>query len=254
MLTLVFHLPELARYLLLLCRTSGVLMVAPLVGSERLPSRVKLALAATTALVLAPAAGPVPEADGAGYMALQAAGEVVVGLTIGFAARMVFAAVQIAGEMADTQAAFGFAGVVSPDAGERTSVIGQLQMAVAWLVFLAANGHHIVLEGLAASLSAVPLGTGVGFSAPVLTRAAAGLIASGVCMAAPVVGAVMLADFGLGLLGRAAPQMNLLAVGFPIKLAVGLVTALFALPLLVAAEHDLLRTMADIIGGVIAAR
>ncbi len=237
---LSLELPALEPFLLLVCRAAGAFMVAPLVGSERLPGRVKLALAATVSVVLAPVAVMAAGRPGVVEIALAAGGELLVGLAMGFGARLVFTAIQIAGEMADMQSAFGFAGIVSPETGDRTSVIGQLQMAMAWLIFLGANGHHIVLEALAASAVAVPLGASPQLAGPVLARAAVALVAAGVRMSAPVVGAVLLADFGLGLLTRAAPQMNLLAIGFPVKLAVGLGATLLALPLLIQAQRGLL--------------
>ncbi|UCC69587.1 MAG: flagellar biosynthetic protein FliR [Armatimonadota bacterium] len=250
MLRLTIDLPQIAGHLLLLCRVGGVTAVAPLVGSERVPARLKAALAVMVALVLAPTVDRAPEGGTALEMGLAAAGELVLGLGLGFGARLIFAAVQMAGELADMQSAFGFAGVVSPQTGERTSVIGQLQISVAWLVFLAADGHHAVLRGLGASVVAVPLGTGSALCGPALTQVVGSLIATSVRIAAPIVGAVILADFALGLLTRAAPQMNLLAIGFPVKLAVGLGATLLALPLLVSAERGLVAMMEGIVTAV----
>lgn len=240
--------------LLLFCRVTGVMALAPLMGSERVPGRLKAALAVMVAAVLAPAAGPPgggPDLAGPITVGLAAAGELLIGLAIGFAAKLVFAAVTMAGELADIQAGFGFAGVVSPQSGEQVSVIGQLQMIVSWLIFLGANGHHLVLQGLAASLTAVPLGSGPGLCAPALTHATAGLIAAALRIAAPVVASVLLADLALGLLTRAAPQMNLLAIGFPVKVAVGLWVAMLALPVLGAAERGLLSVMQGVLISVL---
>jgi len=252
-MSISIDLSQLTTFLLLACRVAGVTAVAPLLGSQRVPMRVKAALALAISAVLTPSAGPARECDSIVEMALAAVGEVALGAAIGFAAKLLFAAVQMAGEMADMQSAFGFAGVVSPQTGERVSVIGQLQMSVAWLIFLGADGHHVVLHGLCSSLTAAPLGSGAGLCAPALTHATAGLLATAVRIAAPIVAAVMLADFGLGLLTRAAPQMNLLAIGFPIKLAVGLGATLVALPLLIGAERALLSMTEGIIRGVLLA-
>jgi flagellar biosynthetic protein FliR len=253
MLTLSFDQAQLLRFLLLFCRVGGVMIQAPLIGSERIPARMKAGLALMIAVVLTPVAQSATMQETALAIALAAAGELMVGLAIGFAAKLIFAAVTVAGEMADLQAGFGFAGLVSPQTGEHTSVIGQLQMSVAWLIFLGANGHHTVLDGLGGSLAMLPLGAAPEPCAAALTKAAAALIATGLRMAAPVVAAVMLSDLALGLLTRAAPQMNLLAVGFPIKLAVGLWATLLALPLLASAERGLLWTMEGIIRSVLAA-
>ncbi len=257
MVTLAIDMGQMAGFLLLLCRVGGVLATAPLVGSKRIPMRLKAALAVAVSLVLAPIAGRAPECESAVAMGLAAGGEVMLGAAMGFGARLIFAAIQMAGEMADMQSAFGFAGVVSPQTGERMAVIGQLQMSVAWLIFLAGDGHHGVLRGLGASLTAVPLGAvearlaGPGLCGLSLTQAVGALIATSVRIAAPIVGAVLLADLALGLLTRAAPQMNLLAIGFPIKLMVGLVATLLALPLLASAERELIVVMEEIMGGVL---
>ena len=229
------------------------MIAAPLIGSARVPARLKAGLALAISLVLAPVAGQSTSPSGALALALAAGGELLLGLAMGFGASLIFSAIQMAGEMADMQSAFGFAGIVSPQTGERNSVIGQLQMSVAWLVFLAADGHHLVLQGIGASLAAVPLGAPPGFSAPVLTQAVSGLLATSVRIAAPIIGAVILTDFALGMLTRAAPQMNLLAIGFPIKLAVGLLAALLSLPLLASAQHGLILTLAGIIRGLLSA-
>lgn len=253
MLTLSLDTSQIARFLLLVCRVGGVMIAAPLIGSERVPARVKAALALMVSVVLAPVAGRPPALGGGLELGLAAGGEVMVGLAIGFAAKLIFAAVNMAGELADLQSAFGFAGIVSPQTQEHASVIGQLQMSLAWLIFLGANGHHVVLHGLAASLTAVPLGAEAGLCGPALTDATAGLIAAAVRMAAPVVAAVLLADLALGLLTRAAPQMNLLAIGFPIKLAVGLVATMLALPLFASAARGLLWTSEAILRAVLSA-
>jgi len=135
-------LSQLIVFLLVFCRVGGVLALAPVIGSQRVPVRIKAALALAISLALAPCAGPAPACRDAITIALAAGGEVALGLAIGFGARLIFSAIQIAGEMADAQSAFGFAGIVAPDTGERNSVIGQLQTAVASLIFLAADGHH----------------------------------------------------------------------------------------------------------------
>ena len=253
MLDITIDLTNITLFLLLFCRVGGTMIAAPLIGSARIPARLKAGLALTISLVLAPVAGDSAAPTGAVALALSAASEIILGLAMGFGASLIFAAVQMAGEMADMQAAFGFAGVVSPQTGERNSVIGQLQVSVAWLIFLGANGHHVVLRGIGGSLAAVPLGRPTGFSAPALTQAFAGLLATSICIAAPIMAAVILTDFSLGMLTRAAPQMNLLAIGFPIKLAVGLAAALLSLPLLASDEYGLISTLDGIVRSIIAA-
>jgi flagellar biosynthetic protein FliR len=245
---------RLVTFLLVFCRVGGVFIAAPLVGSQRLPARLKAALALTISIILAPVATAGPPCADTASMVIAIGRELLLGLALGFGASLIFATIQMAGELADLQSAFGFAGMVSPQTGERSSVIGQLQMSIAWLIFLAADGHYVILQGLGASLAAVPLGAAHGFAAPVLTQALGGLLATSVRIAAPIVAATMLADLALGLLTRAAPQMNLLAIGFPVKLVVGVGATLLSLPLLASAQRGLISVMETIIRGVLAAR
>jgi flagellar biosynthetic protein FliR len=252
-ITFALDLSRLAAFLLLFCRVGGVLVAAPLVGSQRVPARLRAALALAISVVLAPTAGSAPPCEDTTTLALAIGRELLIGLAIGFGANLIFAAIQMAGELADLQSAFGFAGMVSPQTGERSSVIGQLQMSIAWLIFLAADGHQVLLQGLGASLVTAPLGSGPGFAGPALTAAVAGLLVTSVRIAAPIVAATMLADLALGLLTRAAPQMNLLAIGFPIKLVVGVGATLLSLPILVSAQRGLISSMETIMRGVLAA-
>lgn len=246
MITITVEVDSVVRLLLVACRITGALLLAPLVGSERLPARVKIVFALALSLLISPTL-PRPELHPGAWLAAAAMGELALGLGLGFAARLVFAAVQMAGEMADAQAAFAFAGVVAPETGERVSVIGQLQMAVAWLIFLGCRGDHMLIRGLADSLRAVPLGAGLPLTSSGLSAAVSALLVAAFQLAAPVVGACMLADLLLGLLTRAAPQMNLPAVGFPIKLAAGLMAAFLGLPLFGHQVRSLVSLMARIL-------
>ncbi len=253
-ITFTLEPAKLTAFLLVFCRVGGVFIAAPLVGSQRLPARLKAALALTISIILAPIATSGPSCSDSASMLIAIGRELLLGLALGFGASLIFATIQMAGELADLQSAFGFAGLVSPQTGERSSVIGQLQMSIAWLIFLGADGHYVILEGLGASLNAVPLGAAHGFAAPVLTQSLAGLLATSIRIAAPIVAATMLADLALGLLTRAAPQMNLLAIGFPIKLVVGVGATLLSLPLLASTQRGLISVMETIIRGVLAAR
>jgi flagellar biosynthesis protein FliR len=252
-MTFTFDLSQLTTFVLLLSRISGVFITAPMVGSERVPARIRLMLGLLVAVAMGALVTKPPVFTNNLELALAIGGEVMLGLALGFGARLIFIVVQMAGELADGQAGFGFAGMVSPDTNERISVIGQLQMALTWLIFLAANGHHLVLEGMAASLAVVPLGHGPGTLAIPLTQAVAGMLVAALRLAAPVIGAVLVSDIALGLLTRAAPQMNLFAIGFPIKLMTALWVTMLSLPLLRGAEHSLVGVTDDVLRSILAA-
>jgi flagellar biosynthetic protein FliR len=156
-------------------------------------------------------------------------------------ANLLFAAVSIAGEMADLQSGLAFASLVDPANEERTAIIGQIQMMIAWLVFLAVNGHHVLLRGMSQSFTLLPLG------AAALPPSPAGMLSlvsrtfvTAIQIGAPVLGSVLVADIALGLLSRAMPQANLLAVGFPIKMLAAFAIITLSLPVLVSADRNLI--------------
>jgi len=180
--------------------------------------------------------------------------EVVVGLLIGYTANLIFAVVQVAGELQDTQAGYGFAGVVDPNVSQQSAILGQFQMVLMWLIFLTLNGHHLLLRGLAESFTIIPL-DGFSFHEAMtwhffsLSRE---LVLLGVRIGAPVLGAVLLTDIGLGLLQRTAPQLNLMAVGFQVKMMAALAILALALPFTLACFRDLIPYMGRQIYDVLA--
>ena len=142
-----------------------------------------------------------------------------MGLGIGFVANLIFAAVAMAGEMADLQTGLALAALVDPSSEERTAIIGQFQLLMAWLVFFLCNGHQVLLRGLAQSLVILPLGEAALPPGPPVGPLA--LISRTFVVAlqigAPVLGSVLVTDIALGLLARSVPQMNLLVIGLPIE-------------------------------------
>lgn len=233
--------------LLVFVRVLGIFTAAPVLGHVRVPAQVKVGIAAMITLVVTPlVAAPAPEtATHILLFAVAVMKEAAVGLTLGFVAMMAFVAIQLAGEASDMQIGFGLANVADPLLGTRTSLLGQFQYTVATLLFLVLNGHHFLVAALVKSFSLVPVGaleyhpdmTGS------ILKILAGLFMLGLSIGAPVMLAVFLTDLALGLLGRTVPQMNLLLVGFPVKIAVGVSMLLVSLPFFVTACRGLFDSM-----------
>jgi len=250
----IAQLDRLEVWLLVFARVAGIVVAGPVLGSQRVPVTVKLGLSAVLAAVLVPLVGEVPALVDVPAFILGAVRELLVGLTLGFVANLLFAAVSMAGEMADLQSGFAFAALVDPSSEERTSIISQFQMMTAWLVFFAANGHHVLLGGLCQSMSVVPLGAAAlpaGMPSGMLTLAARTFVVA-LQIGAPVLGSVLVADLAMGMLARTVPQMNLLVVGFPIKMAFAFLVLMLSLPCLVAAERSLIplvdRSLGQVMG------
>lgn len=244
MIPLLLQLDQLTPLFLVFARISGVLVAAPIFQTQRLPVVVRVGLAALLAGLLWPLVGSVALPEEVLPFILLTVREVLIGLSIGFVANLIFTSVAIAGEVADLQSGFAMASLIDPTSEERTAIIGQFQILLAWLVFFLANGHQVLLRGLYQSFTVLPLGAGVLPSSP---AGPLGLITRTFVIAlqigAPILGAVLITDLALGMLARSVPQMNLLVVGMPVKMLFAFGLLMLSLPFLLAAERSLVPLM-----------
>jgi flagellar biosynthetic protein FliR len=205
-------------------RVGGVVMLAPLLGAMYVPRRIRLAMALVLALALLPAAGPPPPLDplsGEGLAAIIQ--ELIVGLAIGFVLRVATESALLAGQLISTGMGLSFATVVDPQSGGMP-LLGRFYIVVASLLLLATNAHLSLIALLAQSFSTVPIGSG-GLG-PNDARAIADfgtvMFAGAVQLALPSVIAILMVNVAFGVISRAAPTLNLFAVGFPITILLGL--------------------------------
>ncbi|MDD5241207.1 MAG: flagellar biosynthetic protein FliR [Sulfuricella sp.] len=206
---------------------------APVLGNPSLPIRVKVGLSFVITLVLTPVLGTMPVVEpGSAIGLLILAQQVVIGVAIGFAMTIVFTAVELAGNIAGMQMGLGFATFFDPQNAAQSPVVAQFLGLSATLVFLALNGHLLMIEILAQSFKVLPV-MAQPFSA-VGWRVLAGwggeMFLAGVLLAMPVMAALLTINIALGIMTRAAPQLNIFSVGFPITLAVGFAVLALALP------------------------
>lgn len=223
----------LTAFLWPLTRILAVLAAAPVLGQTRIPARIRVGLAIGIAVVIAPTLPPMPQlapASAAGMLIL--ATQVVIGLAIGFAVRLVFSAVEMAGDLIGLQMGLGFAMFYDPGNVQHTPILGQFMGLLATLTFLAINGHLLIISALVESfhalpIAAAPLGSGL-FDA--LARHGAIVFIAGLQLALPLVVTMLVVNLALGVLTRAAPQLNVFAVGFPLTLAIGFGALILTLP------------------------
>lgn len=216
-------------------RLAPVVWLVPPLGGQRLPAVARVGFALLLAGLAAPALLSATAAAGLAdltvlQLALLMAREVVVGLCLALVATAVFRAAEVAGRLGDTLRGASLAEVLVPTSDERASPLGALYVLIATLVFFRIGGVPRLVEGLLRSYQAVPIGGGLGAvaarrAALVVATASARLIASGLALAAPVVVALWLADLGLALIARVAPQVPVYFLGLPLKglLAIGIV-------------------------------
>jgi flagellar biosynthetic protein FliR len=219
----VIDLPPITRLALLLVRPGMLFVVTPVFGGAYAPPLFKIGFTTIVGLSLVPLV-PLPETVGPANLAMVVLREVLVGLGMGFAIRVLIAGAEFAGHLAGFQLGFTYASVVDPQSGVRNGVLSALYGTVALVVFFVIDAHHDVLRALARSYEVIPVGTGrVGEGLATLVMQLLGMMfILGAQLAAPVVVVLLIAELALGLLSRAAPSLNLMQQGFPVRLIVGL--------------------------------
>ncbi|MFL9923738.1 flagellar biosynthetic protein FliR [Herbaspirillum lusitanum] len=223
----------IAMFIWPLTRILGLIATAPPFGSASVPMLVKILLGVVMALVIAPDV-PVPPAldpmSMSGLMILLQ--QMLIGLSMGLAIRIVFAAVEMAGELISSTMGLGFAAFFDPQTQGRTSAISQVFSLLATMVFLSINGHLVLLAVMAESFHTLPItatpNTAEGFHQLALWGAR--IFSMGLQLSLPMLIALLITNLALGVLTRAAPQLNLFGIGFPITLLAGFVLIAIGLP------------------------
>ena len=224
-------------------RILALFSTAPLFNQRAVPVRIKVALAALIAFVVVPSLPSPPVDANPGWLLFQ---QLAIGLSIGLALHVMFAAFSVAGDLLGLQMGLSFASFIDPARNQAEPIVGSLLGLLATLVFLSMNGHLVLVAGIAESFRAVPVGASVPLASDWKALALLGgtLFALGVHMALPVLATMLILNLALGVLARVAPQLNLFAVGFPATILVGLLALALAVPLMgpfleSALEHGL---------------
>ncbi|MGD9598621.1 MAG: flagellar biosynthetic protein FliR [Steroidobacteraceae bacterium] len=213
-------------------RIGACLMVAPVFGASYVPARIRLILAAAIAVLVAPLAKVPPIDLLSPGGALVIGQQIVVGVAIGFALQIVFDAVALAGQLLANSIGLSFAFNQDPLRGVSTPVVGQLYLLLVVLTFLALDGHLALIALLVDGFRTLPVGaSGLDTQALwTLILWSGQVIYGALAVALPGMTAMLVVNLAFGVMSRAAPTLNLFAVGFPVTLAFGLVVVLLSLP------------------------
>jgi flagellar biosynthetic protein FliR len=205
-------------------RVGGLLLVAPLWSAKTVPMRLRTATLVLFAVLLLPAALASAPHGGVAITPASFFGETLIGFAIGMAGALIIAGAEAAGDLLSISIGLSGAAIVNPTDGGQTMVLGQFLQLFALTLLLSSGGHVLMLEALADTFRVLPLGGAVDMAAGAraLTDAAVTIFAAAIRFAAPVLGAVMLANVSLGVLSRAAPQLNIFSVAFPLQIGIGL--------------------------------
>ncbi|HEY7790160.1 MAG TPA: flagellar biosynthetic protein FliR [Vicinamibacterales bacterium] len=238
----MIDLSPLVRFGLVLVRTGTLVGFAPVFGGFFAPSSIKVGLSVVVAAVLVPVV-TLPAMLTVGSLVLVVMREFAIGLALSLSVSLVIGAVEFAGYLTGFQLGYSYAAIVDPQTGIQNNVVATAYSSLALLVFLAIDGHHEVLRALAMSYRALPMGAGhVGGGLVTIVTQMIGLVfTEGVQLAAPVIIVLLVLQLAIGLLSRVAPMLNVLVVGYPLQLLVGLLALAAAIRMVPAVTSDTFR-------------
>jgi len=221
--------------LLIILRTSGLFLIAPILGYRTLPSAVKIGLVLIISLVLNATLinTSIPPVANEWQLLGFCAREIMIGFLIGFFFQLIFIGVQTAGALVGYQIGFALAALFDPAQSEETTIVSQFWFLFAALVFLSVDGHHLIIKSYVDSYTILPLGA-VSLDpnlASLIAKATAYVFVLSLKVAAPVLVTLFLTDVALGTVSKMMPTMNVFFVGFPLKIGAGLLVLALSLPI-----------------------
>ncbi|NCN43446.1 MAG: flagellar biosynthetic protein FliR [Piscirickettsiaceae bacterium CG_4_9_14_3_um_filter_43_564] len=231
-------------------RLSGLLLMVPLFSGTYVSMRIRLFLAVFITLAVAPSLTLPPPIDPFTWhgilLIMQQLG---IGVAIGLIFTVVFQAFVIAGHLASMAMGLAMASMVDPATGVNTPIIGRYFTIIATLLFLLMNGHVLVFKAIVQSFETLPIGLHffTQDSLKLIFNFGAQMFESGVAIALPLVTALLLVNISFGVIARAAPALNIFAVGFPVTLLVGLIMLLFITPLVLPNLVLLMNTLVELL-------
>jgi flagellar biosynthetic protein FliR len=234
MVSLNVSLPQLQLFFLVFLRVGAILMSIPIFDSRGIPFFFKIALAFATGIVLFPLLklDAVPIASDFFTLGISVAGEIFLGLAIGFSVKLIFAGIQLAGQLAGYQMGLALANVMDPATSEQVPLLAQFNNLIGLLVFLSINAHYWFIRALTESFRLVPpLNVNFGSSLMEhLIQLSGDMFVIALQVGAPVIAAMLITSVAFGLVARTVPQMNVFIVAMPLKIGVGLLFIGFGLP------------------------
>tara|TARA_R110001583_G_scaffold17262_7_gene70025 strand:- start:2179 stop:2958 length:780 start_codon:yes stop_codon:yes gene_type:complete len=225
---LELSIPELVewmnRFMWPLFRISSFFMAVPMIGTQLVPVRIRLGLALILTVLVAPLLPPMPVYDGLSHevfmLVLQ---QLLIGTVLGFMVQLLFQVFVVAGQLISSQMGLGFASTSDPANGVSVVVLSQLYLMIVMMLFLAMDGHLVMIDVIVASFQVMPVGEVMpGAVLWQVVSAASWMFAGALLLALPAVIALLIVNFAFGIMTKAAPQLNIFAIGFPFTMLFGL--------------------------------
>ncbi len=226
-----------------LTRILGMIAVAPIFSHTGIPNRIRLGLGIVLTIMLIPTLPPLPQFDAFSFQGLMIlAQQMIIGLSIGFSMRLVFAAVELSGYLISMTMGLGFATFFDPLSRGQTSAISQFLVMLALLVFLSLDGHLMFITVLAQSFITMPIALTSHIDYMQIAIWGEIVFSAGLLLALPVLTTLLITNMALGILTRTAPQLNLFGIGFPITICIGFLILTLSLAPMVQPIVNLIET------------
>lgn len=249
-------------FLLIFVRMTGLFVISPVFGRQNIPAYYKIGFSLLTAIVVSYS---IPVPDLAPYSSLVSfifllVKEFLIGLVLGYISYLIITAIYLAGQMIDMHIGFGMVSVYDPMSNIQIPITANFYFILAMLMFLAIDGHHLLIYTLTESFTLFPIDSRLVFDRNIvdfMLELIESVFAIGFKIAAPVTAAVFIADVSLGVISKAVPQVNVFMVGIPLKILLGLLIILFSLTafrsivhvLMGGMQNEMLRFMEILKGG-----
>jgi flagellar biosynthetic protein FliR len=236
-------------------RIGAMAMAAPFFGARSVPVKVRLMLALSLSILIAPGLPAAPAVEPFSLVGLTITlQQILIGIAMGFILQLVFAAIITGGQMIGMQMGLGFASMVDPQNGTQVPVLAQFYLMMTTLLFLGMDGHLLLIDLLAESFRLLPIGGEVLSLDAFWAIASWGsqMFAGGVWLALPAAASLLMVNIAFGIMARSAPQLNIFAIGFPVTMMMGFVVVLYTLPNVVPQFSTLLSSGFELVRFVIA--
>ncbi len=224
-------------------RISAMLMAIPVIGTRMVSVRIRVVLALLISFVVLPLIPEVPAVDSLSVAGLTISiHQVLIGLAMGFVLQMVLAALTIAGEVISMSMGLGFASMVDPANGVNVPVLSQFFLIMGTLMFLALDGHLMIIQLVVSSFQSLPI-TGEGIprdSFWVILSFASQMFIGAAWVALPAMISILVITLAMGVMTRAAPQLNIFSVGFPVTMLVGFIILMLVMPTILPRFNSIL--------------
>jgi flagellar biosynthetic protein FliR len=242
-----FNPQDVVAFVLILMRSAGIFLTAPVFASRNIPVSVKASWVLLVSFLIFPVVDfkTVPLPMVGLPLGLAVIRELLIGFSIGMGATLILTGIQLAGQIVDIQMGLGMVNIIDPVTSTQISVMGQYFYLIATLVFLAVDGHHILIRAVVDSFGIIPLGQ-AHFSQALGTKMMnlfSQVFFIAFRIGAPIIGALFITNMALGIVARTVPQMNVFIVGMPLNLAVGFLMAALSMSFFIFMVQGLYKGM-----------